>query len=477
MVPYEHPSLEPILSDTLGAIVFQDQVIQVAMALAGFSAGEAEGLRRAMSRKRSEAAHARLPRPLHRGRGRPRASTLEVAERVFDQIKGFSGFGFPKSHAAAFGLLAYQSTWLRVHYGPEFLCALLNEQPMGFYPPDALVHEAQRRGIEVLGPDVNRSRVECAVDGDGGGPGGPDRARLHQGAEGARRGGGRRRARARRAPTRDLGDLASRSGASRDGARAARLGRRLRGARTGDARRRGIGGAAPLWRLGVARGRGRTGSGRRAARAAARASRAAPALAEQTPWERVMADYGSQGMSLDEHPLELLRPGLDPATVTCADLERIPDGTELVVAGMLVARQRPATAKGVMFLLIEDETGVDNVIVLPPVYDRHRLTVRTASLVSVSGKLERREGVINVLASARPPAGAPGPAAGGGQAASSRRPSGRPGTARWPTSMPSCRPSIPSAAQGPLMLEAESLVCNSLHEHVYVRGRSYLRPR
>jgi error-prone DNA polymerase len=113
-----------------------------------------------------------------------------------------------------------------------------------------------------------------------------------------------------------------------------------------------------------------------------------------------MADYGSQGMSLDEHPLELLRPGLDPATVTCADLERIADGTELVVAGMLVARQRPATARGVMFLLLEDESGVANVIVLPPVYERHRLTVRTASLVSVSGKLERREGVINILASA-----------------------------------------------------------------------------
>ncbi len=163
VVPYEHPSLEPILSDTLGAIVFQDQVIQVAMALAGFSAGEAEGLRRAMSRKRSDAAMR-----AYRGRFVEGAVAegvdLEVAERVFDQIKGFSGFGFPKSHAAAFGLLAYQSTWLRVHYGPEFLCALLNEQPMGFYPPDALVHEAQRRGIAVEGPDVNRSGVECHVE-------------------------------------------------------------------------------------------------------------------------------------------------------------------------------------------------------------------------------------------------------------------------------------------------------------------------
>ena len=158
---------------------------------------------------------ARLPRPLRRGGGRPTASTLEVAERVFDQIKGFSGFGFPKSHAAAFGLLAYQSTWLRVHYGPEFLCALLNEQPMGFYPPDALVHEAQRRGIEVLGPDVNASAVECTVEA------GDDLAvriglGLRQGAEGARRARSSSPSASAAVPTRDLGELASRSGASRD---------------------------------------------------------------------------------------------------------------------------------------------------------------------------------------------------------------------------------------------------------------------
>ncbi len=164
-VPYPHPSLEPILRDTLGTIVFQEQVIQVAMALAGFSAGEAEGLRRAMSRKRSEEALMAYRERFVEG-AVERGASLEVAERVFEQVRGFSGFGFPKAHAAAFGLLAYQSTWLRVHYGPEFCCALLNEQPMGFYPPDALVHEAQRRGLEVRAPDVNRSRVECAVEAD-----------------------------------------------------------------------------------------------------------------------------------------------------------------------------------------------------------------------------------------------------------------------------------------------------------------------
>ncbi|MGE5747812.1 MAG: DNA polymerase III subunit alpha, partial [Solirubrobacterales bacterium] len=165
-VPYEHPSLEPALRDTLGAIVFQDQVLEVAIALAGFSVGEAEGLRRAMSRKRSEAAMRRYRERFIEG-AIGREVSPEVAERVFGQIEGFSGFGFPKAHSAAFGLLAYQSTWLRVHYGPELLCALLNEQPMGFYPPDALVHEAQRRGIEILPPDVNVSELDCRVETTG----------------------------------------------------------------------------------------------------------------------------------------------------------------------------------------------------------------------------------------------------------------------------------------------------------------------
>ena len=396
-IPYEHPSLEPILSDTLGAIVFQDQVIQVAMALAGFSSGEAEGLRRAMSRKRSEEA-------MHSHRDRfiegaiARGVDPEVAERVFSQIHGFSGFGFPKSHAAAFGLLAYQSTWLRVHYGPEFLCSLLNEQPMGFYPPDALVHEAQRRGIEVLGPDVNRSGVLCLVErtgdeeaalavriGLGYVKGLSDRDAEAVVAERLR--GGRYR---------ELGELASRSGAGRDGlerlAWAGACGD-LAGEDTpsgGDRRR------VPLWRLGAAQGSVRRPDGEQLSLPLAVPH--APALPVQTPWERVTADYGAYGIALDQHPVTLLRGGLDPRTVTCAALERISDGSGLVVAGLLVARQRPATARGVMFLLIEDETGVANVIVTPPVYERHRLTVRTASLLTITGRLERREGVINVVA-------------------------------------------------------------------------------
>ena len=162
-VPYEHPSLEPVLRDTLGAIVFQDQVIEVAMAFAGFSAGRGRGAAAGDEPAAVGGGDAALREEVRR-RGGGEGRRAGVAERVYSQIVGFSGFGFPKAHSAAFGLLAYQSTWLRVHYGAEFLCALLNEQPMGFYPPDALVHEAQRRGLVVLPPCVVASDVECCVE-------------------------------------------------------------------------------------------------------------------------------------------------------------------------------------------------------------------------------------------------------------------------------------------------------------------------
>src|SRR5207237_6706249 len=148
VAPAEHPLLAGALRDTLGVIVFQEQVLEVAMAFAGFSVEEAEGLRRAMSRKRSEAAIEAFRARFVAG-AEAKGVDPELADRIYDKVVGFSGFGFPKSHAAAFGLLAYQSAWLRHHYPAEFLCALLNEQPMGFYPPASLVRDAQRRGVAV----------------------------------------------------------------------------------------------------------------------------------------------------------------------------------------------------------------------------------------------------------------------------------------------------------------------------------------
>ncbi|HWF51298.1 MAG TPA: DNA polymerase III subunit alpha [Solirubrobacteraceae bacterium] len=416
-IPYLHPSLEPALRETLGTIIFQDQVLEVSIAFAGFSPGEAEGLRRAMSRKRSDAAirahHDRFIAGAQRTHGVDEAT----AEEVFAMVKGFSGFGFPKAHGAAFGLLAYQSTWLRVHYGPEFLCSLMNEQPMGFYPPDALVHEAQRRGITVLPPDVNESEVECEIDSHGQvriGLGYIRSVRRHEVEEivAARRAGGR---------FRGLADLASRAsagasslellawsgavdsvgaavesrGATVEAAGAASTesiasfaGAKLAGV-GGDDERRASGAARriALWQLGVATpGRGVPGGTQLALPLDLPAP---PSLRKLSQWESMLADYGTTGLTTQAHPLALLRERLPADAVSSRDLETLTHGVRIRTAGLVVARQRPGTANGIVFVLLEDEYGTINLIVPPPIYERHRLTVRTEPLVIVEGKLER----------------------------------------------------------------------------------------
>jgi error-prone DNA polymerase len=403
-VPYDHPALEPVLRDTLGTIIFQDQVIEVAMAFAGFSPGEAEGLRRAMSRKRSAAAIEAYHRRFVEGAARTHGVDEETAERVYTMIVGFSGFGFPKAHGAAFGLLAYQSTWLRVHHPPEFLCALLNEQPMGFYAPDTLAHEAQRRGIEMAAPDVNASEVECTVESVG-----PSDSRQDSpGATGDRPPLGRVRiglgyvsgvrrdevealvaARRDRGPFRSLADLASRAGAGRPALE------KLAWAGACDA----LGGSrrTALWQLGVAAPGERVREGTQLSLPLE--VPAAPELRTLDRWERMVADYGTTGMTLGPHPMKLLRGGLPAGTVSCEDLPRLAHETPVRIGGLVVARQRPGTAKGIVFILLEDEFGTINLIVPPPVYDRHRLTVRTEPLIMAEGRLERLPqagGAINV---------------------------------------------------------------------------------
>jgi error-prone DNA polymerase len=412
VVPYDHPSLEPVLKETLGTIIFQDQVIECAMAFAGFSPGEAEGLRRAMSRKRSAAAieayHARFVE----GAARTHGVDEETAERVYSMIVGFSGFGFPKAHGAAFGLLAYQSTWLRVHYGPEFLCSLLNEQPMGFYASDTLVHEAQRRGIELLPADVNESAAECSVAWADSSSGAVRiglgyvlgvRADEVKALVAAREEGGR---------FRSLADLASRAGAGRPSLEklawagacdslAGILPRRgasspLRSASdqasAGRARR------AALWQLGVAAPGAELPDGTQLALPLD--VPAPPPLRKLEPWEAMVADYATTGLTLGRHPMALLRDGLPAGTVSCRDLETLRHETPVCIGGLVVARQRPGTAKGIVFLLLEDEHGTINLIVPPDVYERHRLTVRTEPLVLARGRLEKLPqagGALNVF--------------------------------------------------------------------------------
>jgi error-prone DNA polymerase len=410
-IPYEHPSLEPVLKETLGTIIFQDQVMQVAEAFAGYSPGEADGLRRAMSRKRSQEMLARHRERFIEGALRHAGAEVQTAERVWRMVVGFAGFGFPKAHSAAFGLLAYQSTWLRVHYGAEFLCALLNEQPMGFYAPDSLVHEAENRSpparITVLGLDVNASEAQCTVQGTG--------VRLGLGyikdvaatevlalvAE-RRRGG----------PFSSLGELAARSGVGRrtleqlawsgacDGLATGSLGRSV----LSDGPVVGDGPVAPLgregrrsalWQLGLATPGETEPGGQSTQLALPFELPAAPSLRPLGRWQRLIADYSTSGVTVGEHALAILRERLTASKLaTSAQLSRLPTGCEVAVAGLVIARQRPGTAKGTMFLLFEDEFGTVNLIVPKAVYDRHRHLARAEPLLLARGQLERsQEGV------------------------------------------------------------------------------------
>jgi error-prone DNA polymerase len=386
--PVDHPLLEEALRETLGVIVFQDQVLEVATALAGFSIGEAEGLRRAMSRKRSlEAIEA------FRGRFVEGAVTkgvaAEAADAVFDKLVGFSGFGFPKSHAAAFGLLAYQSAWLRHHYPAEFLCALLNAQPMGFYPPSSLVRDAQRRGVEVRPPEVNRSAAECALEDEAVRVGlsyvrslGEEEAKAV--AAERERGG----------PFRGVRELAQRTGLERARLEALVASGACDGLGRGGRRR------ALLWELGFApRAQTVPGSKGEESQLALPLDPTAetPVLREQTPWERMLADYRTTSISVGVHPLALLRPHLPERTLSSRELGEAPAGRFVAVAGMAVARQRPATANGVVFMLLEDEFGQMNLVVPPAVYDRFRPLVRAEPLLLARGRFERVGRNQNVL--------------------------------------------------------------------------------
>ena len=386
--PVDHEHLREPLRSTFGVVVFQDQVLEVAIALAGFTVGEAEGLRRAMSRKRShDALEAFRERFIEGAAGK--GVDAAIADTVFDKLVGFSGFGFPKAHAAAFGLLAYQSTWLRHYYPAEFLCALLNEQPMGFYPPSTLVRDGQRHGVEVLPVDVNLSAARCVVELDAVRIGlnyissvGKDDAESIV-AE-----------RERNGPYRDIADLARRPRLSYDGLEALVKG----GACDGFWKpRRDL-----LWELGlVFRAQSVPGSEGEVKQLPLELEPTAetPPLRDLTRWERMLADYRHTSMSIETHPLSLLRPHLPEGTLSSDELCVARHGRQVAFAGMTVARQRPSTAKGIVFMLLEDEFGQVNLIVPSEIYEKHRATVRAEPLVLARGRYERVGENRNVLVS------------------------------------------------------------------------------
>jgi error-prone DNA polymerase len=380
--PVDHPLLAEPLRETLGVVVFQDQVLEVAIALAGFSVGEAEGLRRAMSRKRSEEAIEAFRGRFVEG-GVAKGVDAKLADAVYDKLVGFSGFGFPKSHAAAFGLLAYQSAWLRHHYPAEFLCALLNAQPMGFYPPASLVRDAQRRGVEVRPPDVNVSKAKCSLED------GAVRIGLEYVAS---IGEDDARALAEAAPFEDVVQLAQRTSIGHDGLESLIA--------SGACDSLGVSRRGLLWELGlVPRSETVPGSGGEERQLALPLDPTAvtPELPEPTEWEQMLASYRQTSLSVGTHPMELLRPHLPANVLSSHDLCQAPDRARVIVAGMAVARQRPATAKGVVFMLLEDEFGQVNLIVPPQVYERHRAIVRGEPLILARGTFERVERNQNVV--------------------------------------------------------------------------------
>src|SRR5437763_3742499 len=380
--PADHPLPEEQLRETLGLALFQDQVLDVAIHLAGFTVGEAEGLRRAMSRKRSHAA-------LEAWRERFVAGAQEKgveeakAHELYDKLVAFSGFGFPKSHAAAFGLLAYQSAWLRHHYAPEFLAALLNAQPMGFYPPAPLVRAGQQRGVETRPPDVNRSEAGCTIED------GAVRVGLKYvtglGSDDAE-------AVAANRPYSSVRELVQRTGLSEDELRAL--------AESGACDCFGLRRRELLWQLGlVPRPTSVPGTGGQAKQLALplEPTAATPELPEPTVWERMLTDYRTTSLSVGVHPLELLRPHLPPGTVSSTQLRGLEHGANIQLAGLVVARQRPATANGVVFMLLEDELAQVNLIVLPQLYERLRAVVRSEPLLLVRGRYEHSDRNRNVL--------------------------------------------------------------------------------
>ena len=383
-VTYDHPLLEPVLAETLGVVLFQEQVLQVSMALAGFSAGQAEGLRRAMSRKRSKEAIEKLRGQFIEGCLNNGVSK-RVAESAFQKIAGFAEFGFPKAHAAAFGLLAYQTAWLRMYYPAESLCALFNAQPMGFYGPHVLVNDGKRHGVNVLPPDINLSGANCAIEDVAVRIGlryvkGLSEATAREVAE----------ERQQNRPFRSLFDLLERTRLKREPVENLIA--------CGAFDDLGLERRELLWQLGLLyRSDGRNGRERQLALPLPTEQDMAE-LAPMSEWDRMVADYAILGLSPNYHPMAFLRPRLNEGIVPSRMLESLPDGASIEVAGLVVCRQRPGTAKGFVFIVIEDEFGLVNLVVKPGLHEQQRSLVRSEPFVIVRGELQRRDGTVNVIA-------------------------------------------------------------------------------
>ncbi|WP_319456510.1 MULTISPECIES: error-prone DNA polymerase [unclassified Mycobacterium] len=381
-VGYDHPSMEQALRKTLGVPLFQEQLMQLAVDCAGFSAAEADQLRRAMGSKRSTEKMRRLRGRFYDGMRARHGITGEVADRIYEKLEAFANFGFPESHSLSFASLVFYSSWFKLHHPAVFCAALLRAQPMGFYSPQSLVADARRHGVVVHGPDVNASLAHATLEHSG------TEVRLglgsvrHIGDELAERIVEDRSA---RGPFVELLDLARRVQLSVPQTEALATAGAL--GCFGTPRREA------LWAAGAA-------AGQRPDRLpGVGASSHVPALPGMTELELAAADVWATGISPDSYPTQFLREQLDALGVVPADqLLSVPDGTRVLVAGAVTHRQRPATAQGVTFMNLEDETGMVNVLCSQGVWARHRKLAQTASALVIRGIVQNATGAVTVIA-------------------------------------------------------------------------------
>lgn len=376
-VTYPHPCLEPILKRTLGVPIFQEQILKVAMEAAGFTGGEAEQLRRAMGSKRSVAKMQALTDRLEAGM-RKRGIDREGRKTISQAITSFALYGFPESHAASFALIAYASAYLKAHHPTAFYLSLLNAWPMGFYHPASLIQDARRHGVETLPIDVQRSGVKCRWED------GSIRLGMRFLKDMRREAVRRIEEEQAKRPFESPNDLARRAGL-----REAEL--QILAASGAlacfDLTRR-----AALWQM---------------SRVAKKAGpllddlpdTTASPLRDMTPPEETRADFETAGLTTGVHPMAHFRESLNGHDiVTVGALERIPAGREVKVAGSVIVRQRPGTAKGVLFVTIEDETGMVQAIVSPELLKKQRELIVGVSGVVIEGKLTKRDGSLSIQA-------------------------------------------------------------------------------
>ena len=419
-VTYPHPLLEPILKRTLGVPIFQEQILKVAMVAAGFSGGEAEDLRRAMGFKRSVERMQQIEQRLRSGMNE-RGITGEAQEQIVKAITSFALYGFPESHSASFALIAYASAYLKRHHPTAFFLSLLNAWPMGFYHPATLVREAQRAGSIVLPIDVNESGVRCrwqdrpAAD-DGNGQGGsppieappPGAIRLGMRYVKGMRREAAERIEAEQAARRfvSIEDLAERCRLRRNELTALASIGALGGlgdsqlaeqqsfgfSRNGRRKHEGLGRRAALWQAAqVEKPKGPLFADLGAATSSP--------LDEMTPMEETAADFAVASITTGPHPMEYYRRALDRRrVVSAAALPDKPAGRRVRTAGSVIVRQRPGTARGLLFLTLEDETGMSQAVVMPDQLKKHRRTIVSSSGLIVEGVLQKKDGSLSVKA-------------------------------------------------------------------------------